>query len=50
MNILESESSKKILNLLSMRLEDLLCVVFFEFRGKENSLWGNTQGLSKNIY
>mmetsp|Transcript_29162 Transcript_29162/g.40062 ORF Transcript_29162/g.40062 Transcript_29162/m.40062 type:complete len:683 (+) Transcript_29162:267-2315(+) len=44
MNILESESSKKILNLLSMRPEDLLCVIFFEFRGKENSIWGPAQG------
>ena len=32
MNILESESSQRILNLLPMRFEDLLGVVFFDFR------------------
>jgi hypothetical protein len=38
MNILESESSQRILNLLPLRYEDLLGVVFFEFReGQKNT-------------
>eukprot|EP01035_Chromulina_nebulosa_P031140 gene31140-41486_t len=38
MNILESESSQRILNLLPLRYEDLLGVVFFDFRdGQTNT-------------